>query len=120
MRNKQDCLNIAEDLSRYKVNIKEAIESNYVDVPESAKLSTYHTYIDDIVKKIDQKIAELEAEEKREQEEQKKKEQQANVDNSVPVQQTGISPTPQVNSDVTDIYNKTVTDDQFFDDFFDE
>ena len=76
--------------------------------------------IDDIVKKIDQKIAELEAEEKREQEEQKKKEQQANVDNSVPVQKTGISPTPQVNSDVTDIYNKTVTDDQFFDDFFDE
>ena len=50
MRNKQDCLNIAGDLSRYKVNIKEAIESNYVDVPESAKLSTYHTYIDDIVK----------------------------------------------------------------------
>ena len=95
--------------------------------------------IDDIVKKIDQKIAELEEEERKEQEEQKKK-QQASIENNAlvevekpvdkkdlvqtsnvePVQKTGISPTPQVNSDVSDIYKKTVTDDQFFDDFFDE
>ena len=85
--------------------------------------------IDDIVKKIDQKIAELEEEERREQEEQKKKQQQANLENNVSkdvknssdnVQNGGISPTPQTNSNVSDIYKKTVTDDQFFDDFFDE
>ena len=87
--------------------------------------------IDDIVKKIDQKIAELEEEEKKEQEEQKKKQQASMennvstdalkvVDNSANDLNTGIKPTPQVNSDVSDIYKKTVTDDQFFDDFFDE
>ncbi len=61
---------------------------------------------DDIIKRIDARIAELEAEEKREREEQQKKENRNKMESLEPK----VVNMPKK--------NKEITDDQFFDDFF--
>ncbi len=63
--------------------------------------------VDDLVKRIDAKIAELEEEERKEKEEQAKKEKQ----------QTAKEEIKEVAKPKT-IETKEITDDQFFDDFF--
>ena len=69
--------------------------------------------VDDIVKRIDARIAELEAEEKREKEkkEQEKKES---------IKETPQNPIKPLEPKIVDMpkKNKDITDDQFFDDFF--
>ena len=114
-------------------------------MPESAKPSNVN--IDDLVKKIDAKIAELEKEEEEEakrleaekQAKNKKQEVQNNnvsaeLKNIAPTKlsgfmenanknisnknNSGVTPNPVGDSEVTKY--KKVTDDQFFDDFFDE
>lgn len=123
--------------------------SNEVPAPKSSSFSDGSSdkfNIDELVKKIDQKIAELEEEEKREQEELKKKEQNKDVvsdDSVISDNVSGVSLNNGVNlsndsafneainsgislsgtqpvSGVSDIGKKTITDDQFFDDFFDD
>ena len=64
--------------------------------------------VDDLVKRIDAKIAELEEEERREKEEQAKKEKQ---------EQTKEEEVKEVSKPKT-IETREITDDQFFDDFF--
>lgn len=80
--------------------------------------------VDDLVKRIDAKIAELEAEEKAEQEALKNKKQKVEDVNTVKDiymednDKKDISPLEPLSS-VSEKYNN-ITDDQFFDDFFDE
>ena len=65
--------------------------------------------VDELVKRIDAKIAELEEEERREQEKE---------NNKVSQNETLISSTD--NQAIASNNNKKITDDQFFDDFFDD
>lgn len=69
--------------------------------------------VDDIVKRIDARIAELEAEERREKE---KKEQEKKIDTT----ENKSKPLLVAEPKVVDMpkKNKDITDDQFFDDFF--
>ena len=76
--------------------------------------------VDDLVKRIDAKIAELEDEERKEQEEKKNNTNNTpklvvnnNDDGSIDDQVT-----KNINNDVKDSINNDITDDQFFDDFF--
>ena len=70
--------------------------------------------VDELVKQIDAKIAQLEKEEQEKQEIEKRQQNQAE----------GIKPVQDQNESVTALYNNSnpvkITDDQFFDDFFDE
>ena len=87
--------------------------------------------VDDLVKKIDQKIAELEAEEKAE-EEKKKKEQKKKPEfvDIKPIDQDSLADSKIVIDEIKELTDENVneqepekdvpTDDQFFDDFFDE
>ena len=94
--------------------------------------------VDDLVKKIDQKIAELEAEEKAEEEKKKKelemkKQKDKEILDIKPIDQTSLTDEKIVIDEIKDLANdeveikeikeekhETPTDDQFFDDFFDE
>ena len=90
--------------------------------------------VDDLVKRIDAKIAELEAEEKQKEELSQKEnlvkqpEHEAKQEENSVVEEPKIAELQPVmdntNDNVTDIYNNTknikATEDQFFDDFFDE
>lgn len=97
--------------------------------------------VDDLVKKIDAKIAELEAEEKAEEEANKKKQQMAKLETKEnldikPIDQTSLQSEPVIideevkQEEPQEIFEQDVpqnnkdnnkpTDDQFFDDFFDE
>ncbi len=79
--------------------------------------------VDDLVKKIDQKIAELEAEEKQKEEEEKTKKK---ATKQQPISIKPIDETSLVDNKIVlepEEENKVVkgvSDDQFFDDFFDE
>ena len=87
--------------------------------------------VDDLVKKIDQKIAELEAEEKAE-EEKKKKEQKKKPEfvDIKPIDQDSLADSKIVIDEIKELTDENIneqepekdvpTDDQFFDDFFDE
>ena len=94
--------------------------------------------VDDLVKRIDAKIAELEAEEEREKEEQAKKEQKKHQEEREKEQQkqaiedfdivedikdefdlTKVNEQQSKNTEKTDSKHK-ITDDQFFDDFFND
>jgi len=63
--------------------------------------------LDELVKKIDAKIAELEEEEKKEKEEQEKKQKTSQTESHA-----------KVVANPKEINTKEITDDQFFDDFF--
>lgn len=86
--------------------------------------------VDDLVKKIDQKIAELEAEEKAEEEKKKKEKEILDIK---PIDQTSLADENIVIDEIRALKDdgikenvneekqqKMPTDDQFFDDFFDE
>ena len=82
--------------------------------------------VDDLVKRIDAKIAELEAEEEKEKQEQAKKE--SVVETKLEEKPVDISDVDEVIEDVKDDFDSIsekdnfddngITDDQFFDDFF--
>ncbi len=82
--------------------------------------------VDDLVKRIDAKIAELEAEEEKEKQEQLKlsesqKSDKSNDDNDdliVVDDSEDVVDDIDDKVDITDIDDKGITDDQFFDDFF--
>ena len=78
--------------------------------------------VDDLVKRIDAKIAELEEEEKREQEQQKKKSNNvSDKKEELQTQSDVVSSKPVESSKSTNVdvdFKHNVTDDQFFDDFF--
>ena len=81
--------------------------------------------VDELVKRIDAKIAELEEEEKREQEKLAKENEQDLTTNNINLfeeKSDNVESNVQISKDTetsTNIKNE-VTDDQFFDDFFDD
>lgn len=76
--------------------------------------------VDDLVKRIDAKIAELEEEERKEKEEQEKAKKEIKPEVSVPEEKKEeISEVKEVSKPKT-IETREITDDQFFDDFFSE
>ena len=84
---------------------------------DSSKSGNSSFNIDEMVKRIDAKIAELEEEEKKEQEQNKEEKVESNdekTDNNANIDEV-IKPEKETPSD-----NNGVTDDQFFDDFFSE
>lgn len=73
--------------------------------------------VDDLVKRIDAKIAELEEEERKEKEEQEKKaKQEQQLESKIVKEESNIKEVPMPKT----INTREVTDDQFFDDFFSE
>ena len=105
------------------------------------KPSTDSFNVDDLVKRIDAKIAELEAEEKAEAEKKKQIEENVNKENNQvnlldlisedkneakeeevrsEEKPMGITMDNEAKPSVSDTYQSNITDDQFFDDFFDE
>ncbi len=93
------------------------IPSNNGSIPSEPNQSQSFD-VDDLVKRIDAKIAELEAEEKAKEEEEKKQQEITNPNN---VMESNNS---DVDNNVSEVFNNTkpvkISDDQFFDDFFDE
>ena len=88
--------------------------------PEGGKID-----VDDLVKRIDAKIAELEAEEKQKEQEINKQEALVEQPKIVEEPLKELAPIIENNDvNVTEIYNNTkkvnITEDEFFDDFFDE
>ncbi len=89
------------------------------------KPSSDNFNVDDLVKRIDAKIAELEEEEKREQEEQSKSINKQEKNSEEKQEEKAIQPT-ELNTDLNGNndsnqsidFKHNVTDDQFFDDFF--
>ena len=87
--------------------------------PTPAKKDTFN--VDELVKKIDQKIAELEAEERAEEEKKKKEKQNLNVINgdfNAKVATIDLENKQEI--EVEKPQKEKTTEDQFFDDFFDE
>lgn len=102
-------------------------ESNSGPVPKAAPFNPFampnnsgndEFNVDDLVKKIDAKIAELEEEERREKEklEQEKKSKESKDDNKD--SKNDEVKKPIINKDVQKRIDDDISDDQFFDDFF--
>ena len=94
------------ELPKYEMPLNSSIP-NYEEPIKSSEIQAKPTMtIDDLIKRIDMKIAELE------------KEEQENSKNEIPEE----IEKPKINIDADSIVvnNNDVTDDQFFDDFFGE
>ena len=81
-------------------------------VGQESKPSSGGFNVDDLVKRIDAKIAELEEEERQE---QAKLEQEKNTPE---IRTTTVTPEPVIVNNTVPLNNSDITDDQFFDDFF--
>ena len=89
------------------------------------KNNTTNNSLDDLVKRIDAKIAELEEEEKREKEEAEKKRQaelakpeSTTKDNTIKIEEPKVEEKKDFKPET--ISTNEITDDQFFDDFFND
>lgn len=72
--------------------------------------------VDDLVKRIDAKIAELEEEERKEKEEQEKKQKQQSKE----VKKETKKEEKKIEEEPKEFNQEVITDDQFFDDFFND